>query len=113
MAEYFYAPTRRSLRVNAGPEGYVSMHPEDRRGPFGTIKYSRPLTKNEIEWWELATIEIPRVVYNVHGIKENGEREFLLEWRGPIPGDYYGAAERRAEELKKEAEFVDYVIEPA
>lgn len=88
------------------------MDTTDGRGPFGVIIYDRPLTRNEIQNWSLATIDMPRVNYHVHGICANGNRELLLLWKLEMPGAY-DAAEARAEELNRAEEFVDYVVAPA
>lgn len=110
-AEFVYAPTMRALRVNSGPKGYLRMDKTDGRGPFGVIVYDRPLTHNEIVGWNLATIEMPRVNYQVYGVAENGNQEMLLTWSREMPGAY-DAAIKRAEELGRAKEFVDYVVAP-
>lgn len=108
--EYVYAPTLRALRYNAGPKGHMTMDKTDGRGPFGTISYARPLTKNEIENWSLRTVDMPRVNYDVFGIRENGNREYLLTWKREMPGAYDAAVVLAGE---KSEVFVDYVVEPA
>lgn len=110
--EFVYAPTLRALRNNSGPKGHLRMDPKDGRGPFGVMVYPRPLTKNEIENWALATIDMPHVNYYVYGVAENGNQELLLTWKREMPGAY-DAAVIRAEELGRSEEFVDYVVAPS
>lgn len=87
------------------------MDAGDGRGPFGVIVYPRPLTKNEIEGWALATIDMPRVNYYVYGVLENGNQELLLTWEREMPGAYDQAL-KRAEEIGRVKEFVDYAVQP-
>lgn len=109
--QFVYAPTLRSARQGSGPEEPVLIDPTDYRGPRGTLTYDRPLTKQEIEDYALSTIDMPRVVYYVYGVRENGHREFLMEWPKPMPGAY-DAAVAVAEERGLTEEFIDYVVEP-
>lgn len=109
--EFVYAPIRRALRNNSGPKGHIRMDAGDGRGPFGVLVYPRPLSKNEIEQWELRTVDMPRVNYYVYGVLENGNHELLLEWAREMPGAFDAALER-ADELGRTEEFVDYVVHP-
>ena len=106
---FVYAPTRRNHRAIIGPVGCISTSRTDGRGPFGTITYDRPLSKNEIEKWELSTVDMPRVNYIVFGVRENGNRELLLRWEREMPGAF-DAAQKRADEISEES--VDYVVTP-
>lgn len=110
--EFVYAPTMRALRRNAQPPGYIRMDASDGRGPFGVITYPRALSKNEIEEWALRTVEMPRTNYFIYGVFANGSHELLLEWQKEMPGGYE-AAVKRAEELERVEDFVDYVATPA
>lgn len=109
--KFVYAPIRRTLHNNSGPKGHIHMDAGDGRGASGVLVYPRPLSKNEIEQWELRTVDMPRVNYYVYGVLENGNHEFLLEWAREMPGAFDAALER-ADELGRTEEFVDYVVHP-
>ena len=87
------------------------MDAGDGRGPFGVIIYPRPLSKNEIEQWELRMIDMPRLNYYIYGVHENGNQEFLMKWAREVPG-VFDAALERANKLGRIEEFVDFVVQP-